>query len=82
MKFLMDSRGEYIASVIDRRLYSPTGDNIGHYLPEFDIFIDQSGRYLGEIVSDERQMRRSARNWLHSRSSVPHTTSASQGSGA
>jgi len=56
MKFLMDSRGEYIASVIDRRLYSPAGDNIGHYLPELDIFIDQSGRYLGEIVSDDRLM--------------------------
>lgn len=56
MKFLMDSRGEYIASVIDRRLYSPAGDNIGHFLPELDIFIDQSGRYLGEIVSDDRLM--------------------------
>ena len=56
MKFLMDSCGEYIASVIDRRLYSPAGDNIGHYLPELDIFIDQSGRYLGEIVSDDRLM--------------------------
>ena len=56
MKFLMDSRGEYIASVIDRRLYSPAGDNIGHYLPELHIFIDQSGRYLGEIVSDDRLM--------------------------
>ena len=30
MKFLMDSHGEYIASVIDSRLYSPAGDNIGH----------------------------------------------------
>jgi len=56
MKFLMDSRGESIASVIDRRLYSPAGDNIGHFLPELDIFIDQSGRYLGEIVSDDRLM--------------------------
>ena len=56
MKFLMDSRGEYIASVIDRRLYSAGGDNIGHYLPDLDIFIDQSGRYLGEIVSDDRLM--------------------------
>ena len=56
MKFLMDSRGEYIASVIDRRLYSPAGDNIGHFLPELDIFIDQSGRYLGEIVSGDRLM--------------------------
>ena len=42
--------------MIDRRLYSPAGDNIGHYLPELDIFIDQSGRYLGEIVSDDRLM--------------------------
>src|SRR5262249_49092513 len=56
MKFLMDSRGEYIGSVIDRRLYSPAGDNIGHYLPELHIFIDQSGRYLGEIVADDRLM--------------------------
>ena len=56
MKFLMDSRGEYIASVIDRLLFSPAGDNIGHYLPELHIFIDQSGRYLGEIVADDRLM--------------------------
>jgi hypothetical protein len=54
MKFLMDSRGEHIVSVIDRRLYSPAGDNIGHYLPKLDIFIDQSGR--GEIVADDRLM--------------------------
>jgi hypothetical protein len=56
MRFLMDSRGDHIASVIDRRLYSAAGDNIGHYLPELAIFIDQSGRYLGEIVSDDRLM--------------------------
>lgn len=36
--------------------YAPTGQNIGHYMESEKIFIDMSGRYLGEIVLSNRLM--------------------------
>ena len=56
MKYLFDSKGRHIANFINNQLYAPTGENIGHYLEKEEIFIDFSGRYLGEIILDNRLM--------------------------
>jgi hypothetical protein len=54
VKYLFDSKGKHIANFIDNQLYAPSGDNIGHYLSREKIFIDMKGRYLGEIVQENR----------------------------
>jgi hypothetical protein len=56
MKLLFDSRGQFIASEEGGRLHSPLGGNIGHYRKAERIFIDQAGRYLGEVVLGNRLM--------------------------
>jgi len=56
MKYLFDSTGRHIANLVNRKLHAPTGENIGHFLPDHGIFIDMSGRYLGEIVYNDRLM--------------------------
>lgn len=55
--YLFDSSGRHIANFIDHQLYAPTGKNVGHYLQDQQIFIDMGGRYLGEIVSDNRLLQ-------------------------
>jgi hypothetical protein len=56
MTYLFDSRGIHIANLVEEQLHAPRGENIGHYLTDQRIFIDMSGRYLGEIVQDNRLM--------------------------
>ena len=56
MKYLFNGRGKHIANLVGKQLHAPTGKNIGHYLPDQRVFIDMSGRYLGEIVHDDRLM--------------------------
>lgn len=54
MQFLFNSAGEHIANLVNGHLHSPTGQNIGHFRSEDNIFIDMRGRYLGEILHDDR----------------------------
>ena len=56
IEFLFNSRGQLIANFVNGQLHAPTGQNIGHYLEAQGIFIDMSGRYLGEIVQKNRLM--------------------------
>jgi len=56
MEFLFNSRGQHIANYVNGQLHAPTGQNIGHYMESEKVFIDMSGRYLGEIVQDNRLM--------------------------
>ena len=58
MKYLFNSRGKHIANEVNGQLHTPRGKNIGHYLEKEEIFINMRGRYLGEIVSRDRLMRR------------------------
>jgi hypothetical protein len=58
MDFLFDSRGRHIANAISDQLHAPSGRNIGHFLKEQGIYIDMNGRYLGEIVSGDRFLRK------------------------
>jgi hypothetical protein len=58
MKNLFNSNGEHIANFINEQLYLPSGANIGHFLKDQNIFIDMNGKYLGEIVQNNRLMRR------------------------
>ena len=51
---LHDSSGKHIANFINGQLYDIDGNNIGHYLSQYSIFIDMDGRYLGEIVDQKR----------------------------
>ena len=56
MEYLFNSRGKHIANLVNGQLHAPSGRNIGHFLENRGIFIDMSGRYLGEIVHDNRLM--------------------------
>jgi hypothetical protein len=56
MEYLFDSHGKHIANFVNGQLHEPSGSNIGHYLEDQKIFIDMSGRYLGEIVQGNRLM--------------------------
>jgi len=56
MEYLFNSRGQHIANFVNGQLHAPTGQNLGHYLENQGIVIDMSGRYLGEIVHDNRLM--------------------------
>jgi len=56
MEFLFDSRGKHIANFVNGQLHAPTGQNIGHYLEPQGVFINMSGRYLGEIIQNNRLM--------------------------
>ena len=58
MEYLFDSRGRHIANFVKGQLYGPSGRNIGHFLDGSDIFIDMSGRYLGELVHGDRLLYR------------------------
>ena len=58
MQYLFNSRGQHIANFVNGQLHAPTGHNIGHYLKDQGIFIDMRGRYLGEIVSENRLLSR------------------------
>ena len=64
MKRLYNSRGNHVANEVNGQLHEPTGRNIGHFLTRESIFIDLHGRYLGEIVMNDRLMRN--RNSRHS----------------
>lgn len=54
MKYLFNQKGQHIANLVNGQLHSPRGKNIGHYLEQYNIFIDMHGRYLGEIIHDNR----------------------------
>ena len=54
MDLLFDSTGQHIATVVNRQLYNRRGTNIGQYLPQYGVFTDRHGRYLGEGVQHDR----------------------------
>ena len=56
MQLFFDSQGSFIASEEGGRLHSRSGDNIGHFQTRERVFIDRSGRYLGEVVLGNRLM--------------------------
>lgn len=58
MQFLFDSQGRHIANEVNGQLHAPTGENVGHFLESYGIFIDRHGRYLGEIVMRNRLLCR------------------------
>lgn len=60
MKFLFNSKGKHIANLVNDQLHAPTGQNIGHFLKNYNIFIDMSGRYLGEVIFENRLMYNTA----------------------
>jgi len=63
LQYLFDSQGQHIANFVNGQLHAPTGQNIGHFLEAQSIFIDMHGGYLGEIVHENRLLRR--RNSSH-----------------
>lgn len=58
MQRLFNSSGAHIANESDGRLYAPGGSNVGRFIDSAEIFVDLNGRYLGEIVSDNRLLSR------------------------
>ncbi len=58
MDYLFDLSGRHIANRVGDQLHAPNGPNIGHWMEQQEIFIDMSGRYLGEIVRTDRLLYR------------------------
>jgi hypothetical protein len=58
MEYLFNSKGQHIANFVNGQLHAPNGPNIGHHMESQGIFIDMHGRYLGEIVSENRLLFR------------------------
>ena len=58
MNYLFNSGGQHVANLVNGQLHAPTGQNVGHYLIDKKIFISMSGRYMGEIVNDNRLLYR------------------------
>ena len=54
MDLLFDSTGQHIACMVNRQLYNRRGTNIGQYLPQYGVFTDRHGWYLGEVVQHDR----------------------------
>ena len=71
MQYLFDSSGRHIANRAGRRLYAPTGEHIGYYLPARAIFVDLSGQYLGEIRRGNRLMKKASPPWRDRSFSMP-----------
>lgn len=51
---LFNSKGQHIANFVNNKLFTPSGENIGHFLKTQKIFIDMEGHYLGEILYNNR----------------------------
>jgi len=58
MQYLFNSRGQHIANFVNGQLHAPGGANIGHFMDQQGFFIDMHGRYLGEIVRENRLLYR------------------------
>jgi hypothetical protein len=54
VKHLFNSKGLHIATEENGRLYTPRGANIGHSISDYGIFINKKGRYIGEIMYENR----------------------------
>lgn len=54
MKYLFDNNGKHICNEVNGQLHSTNGKNIGHFLTDYNFYIDMNGKYLGEIVFDNR----------------------------
>lgn len=67
MQYLFNSNGEHIANFVNGHFHHPRGKNIGHYLPEYKIFIDMDGRYLGEFYERDRLMFQKRSPYLRTR---------------
>jgi len=63
MTFLFNSNGNHIANFVNGQLHSTSGKNIGHYLENYKIFIDLNGKYLGEIMFNNRLLYNKQNPW-------------------
>lgn len=54
MQRFFNSRGKHIANESGGRLYAPTGRNIGRFIDTAQIYVDLQGRYLGEVIQQDR----------------------------
>lgn len=53
-KPLFNSKGEHIATEVDGHLYAPSGRYAGYWSADMEAYISKEGRYLGQIVEDNR----------------------------
>ncbi|MBY0549928.1 MAG: hypothetical protein K2W95_21825 [Candidatus Obscuribacterales bacterium] len=53
-KALFNSKGEHIAMETGGHLYAPSGKYLGYWSADMEAYISKEGRYLGQIVEDNR----------------------------
>lgn len=51
---LYNSKGEHVAMEIDGHLYSPNGKYAGYWSQDMEAYISKEGRYLGQVVEENR----------------------------
>lgn len=51
---LFNSRGEHIAMELNGHLYNPDGKYIGSWNADMEAYITKDGRYLGQVVEQDR----------------------------
>lgn len=56
--YLYNSHGNNVANLINNRLYSIKGDNIGYFIEHLNFFANLDGVYIGEIIFNNRLMFR------------------------
>jgi hypothetical protein len=54
---LYNSGGEHIAVAVNGYIFSPEGKNLGRYQADFEVFVDRTGRYMGQIYEENRLVR-------------------------
>ena len=64
------------ANFVNGQLHSTSGKNVGHYLENYNIFIDMSGRCLGEIIFENRLLYNTQTPWKGFQKRLCQTLSA------
>ena len=51
---LFDSHGSHIVTEVNGHLYTPEGKYVGYWSADMEAYISKEGRYLGELVEENR----------------------------
>lgn len=51
---LFNSFGYHVATVYEGNIYTPEGKNLGRFEEELGVFLSLNGRYMGQIVEENR----------------------------
>ncbi|WP_409479752.1 4-fold beta flower protein [Pseudobdellovibrio sp. HCB154] len=62
VRYIFNTRGEYVAFIQNKNLFSPDGKWLG-FLPQGNLVFNKDGTFLGEVSSDDRILRNKTVNY-------------------